>query len=78
MGLWAANLHFHGLTLAPVCHQDDVLKTHIPPRRPPFEYRFRIPADEPPGLDWYHPHVHGLHERASAGRSLRGSDRGRN
>ena len=26
----------------------------------PFEYRFRIPADEAPGLYWYHPHVHGF------------------
>jgi FtsP/CotA-like multicopper oxidase with cupredoxin domain len=25
-----------------------------------FEYRFRIPADEPPGLYWYHPHIHGF------------------
>ena len=26
----------------------------------PFEYRFRIPTDEAPGLYWYHPHVHGF------------------
>jgi FtsP/CotA-like multicopper oxidase with cupredoxin domain len=32
----------------------------IQPGDPPFEYRFTIPADEPPGLYWYHPHVHGL------------------
>ena len=54
------NLHFHGLTIPPVCHQDDVLKTAIRPGDPPFEYRFRIPADEPPGLYWYHPHIHGF------------------
>ena len=46
----ATNLHFHGLTVPPVCHQDDVLKTMIEPGDPPFEYRFQIPADEPPGL----------------------------
>jgi FtsP/CotA-like multicopper oxidase with cupredoxin domain len=56
----STNLHFHGLTIPPVCHQDDVLKTAIQPRDPPFEYRFRIPADEPPGLYWYHPHIHGF------------------
>ena len=56
----STNLHFHGLTIPPVCHQDDVLKTSISPRDPPFEYRFRIPADEPPGLYWYHPHIHGF------------------
>jgi FtsP/CotA-like multicopper oxidase with cupredoxin domain len=58
----STNLHFHGLTLPPVCHQDDVLKTSIQPANPPFEYRFRIPLDEPPGLYWYHPHVHGFSE----------------
>src|SRR5580700_5618061 len=56
----STNLHFHGLTIPPVCHQDDVLHTSIQPGDPPFEYRFRIPADEPPGLYWYHPHIHGF------------------
>src|SRR3984885_8206356 len=56
----STNLHFHGLTIPPVCHQDDVLKTAIRPGDPPFEYRFRIPEDEPPGLYWYHPHIHGF------------------
>jgi FtsP/CotA-like multicopper oxidase with cupredoxin domain len=55
----STNLHFHGLTVPPVCHQDDVLNTMIQPGDQPFEYRFRIPQDEPPGLYWYHPHVHG-------------------
>jgi FtsP/CotA-like multicopper oxidase with cupredoxin domain len=56
----STNLHFHGLTVPPVCHQDDVLKTSIQPEDPPFEYRFRIPENEPPGLYWYHPHIHGF------------------
>ena len=56
----ATNLHFHGLTVPPVCHQDDVLNTLIQPGDHPFEYRLRIPVDEPPGLYWYHPHVHGV------------------
>lgn len=56
----ATNLHFHGLTVPPKCHQDDVLNTLIPAGGRPFEYRFRIPSDEPPGLYWYHPHVHGM------------------
>jgi FtsP/CotA-like multicopper oxidase with cupredoxin domain len=54
------NLHFHGLTIPPVCHQDDVLHTSIQPGDAPFEYRFRIPENEPPGLYWYHPHIHGF------------------
>jgi FtsP/CotA-like multicopper oxidase with cupredoxin domain len=60
MDAWSTNLHFHGLNIAPVCHQDDVLHTTIAPGDPPFEYRFQIPPDEPPGVYWYHPHVHGF------------------
>jgi len=56
----STNLHFHGLTIPPTCHQDDVLHTSIQPGEAPFEYRFRIPKDEPPGLYWYHPHIHGF------------------
>ncbi len=56
----STNLHFHGLTVPAVCHQDDVLKTSIQPGDAPFEYRFKIPQDEPPGLYWYHPHIHGF------------------
>jgi FtsP/CotA-like multicopper oxidase with cupredoxin domain len=43
-----------------VCHQDEVLKTSIQPGDPAFEYRFRVPRDQPPGLYWYHPHIHGF------------------
>jgi FtsP/CotA-like multicopper oxidase with cupredoxin domain len=60
MSLTSTNLHFHGLTVPAVCHQDDVLKTSIQPGDAPFEYKFRIPQDEPPGLYWYHPHIHGF------------------
>lgn len=56
----STNLHFHGLSVPPVCHQDDVLKTMIAPGDPAFEYRFQIPPDTPPGVYWYHPHVHGF------------------
>lgn len=56
----STNLHFHGLTVPPRCHQDEVLLTSIQPRDGPFEYRFRIPENEPPGLYWYHPHIHGF------------------
>jgi FtsP/CotA-like multicopper oxidase with cupredoxin domain len=55
----STNLHFHGLTVPPLCHEDDVIRTLIQPGDPAFEYRIRIPPDEPPGLYWYHPHVHG-------------------
>jgi FtsP/CotA-like multicopper oxidase with cupredoxin domain len=56
----STNLHFHGLSVPPVCHQDDVLRTSIQPDDPVFEYRVRIPDDAAPGLYWYHPHLHGF------------------
>ena len=56
----STNLHFHGLTIPSTCHQDEVLTTSIQPQDAPFQYRFRIPANEPPGLYWYHPHIHGF------------------
>jgi FtsP/CotA-like multicopper oxidase with cupredoxin domain len=63
----SANLHFHGLTVPARCHEDEVLKTSIQPGDPPFEYRFRIPQNEPPGLYWYHPHIHGFSSRQVMG-----------
>jgi FtsP/CotA-like multicopper oxidase with cupredoxin domain len=56
----STNLHFHGLTIPPVCHQDDVMKTSVQPGDAAFEYHFRVPENEPPGLYWYHPHIHGF------------------
>lgn len=56
----ATNLHFHGLAIPATCHQDETLKTLVEPSDRPFEYRFQIPEDQPPGLYWYHPHVHGV------------------
>ena len=67
MSAVSTNLHFHGLTVPPVCHQDDVLRTSIQPTDPPFEYRFQVPASEPPGLYWYHPHIHGFSSKEVSG-----------
>ena len=60
MAATSTNMHFHGLAIPPVCHQDETLKTLIGPGDAPFEYRFRVPDDTPPGLYWYHPHAHGF------------------
>jgi FtsP/CotA-like multicopper oxidase with cupredoxin domain len=57
----STNVHFHGLNVPPVCYQDDVLDTLIQPGSE-FQYSLQIPANEPPGLYWYHPHVHGFTE----------------
>lgn len=61
MSASSTNLHFHGLDLPPSCHQDETLRTLIPPSGS-FEYRIKIPAGESPGLYWYHPHPHGFTE----------------
>jgi FtsP/CotA-like multicopper oxidase with cupredoxin domain len=53
------NVHFHGLNVPPVCHQDDVISTLIQTGQK-FGYQIQIPANEPPGLYWYHPHPHGF------------------
>jgi FtsP/CotA-like multicopper oxidase with cupredoxin domain len=58
----STNVHFHGLNVPPVCHQDDVIDTLIQPGSPGFKFDVQIPATEPPGLYWYHPHIHGFTE----------------
>jgi FtsP/CotA-like multicopper oxidase with cupredoxin domain len=58
----STNLHFHGMNIPPKCHEDETVYTLINPGEPAFPYQFQIPADEPPGLYWYHPHPHGLTE----------------
>ena len=58
----STNVHFHGLNVPPTCHQYDVINTLIQPGTSGFQYSIQIPATEPPGLYWYHPHVHGFTE----------------
>jgi len=67
MSATATNLHFHGLAVPPRCHEDEVLKTSIAAGTAPFEYRLRIPVAAPPGLYWYHPHIHGFSSRQLLG-----------
>lgn len=61
MSAAATNIHFHGLNVAPVCGQDEVVHTLVAPGQS-FDYSVQIPANEPPGLYWYHPHPHGFSE----------------
>ena len=58
----STNVHFHGLDVPPTCHQDEVIHTLIQPGEGGFEYRLKIPSNQPPGLYWYHPHPHGFSE----------------
>ena len=60
------NLHMHGFAVPPVAPQDEVLMGCADPAVGPQEcgqreitYHYQIPQDMPPGLYWYHPHVHG-------------------
>lgn len=56
----STNIHFHGLNISPVCHQDEVINTIIQNNGAPFQYSFQIPVNDPPGMYWYHPHAHGF------------------
>jgi len=62
----SVNIHYHGLNLSPVCHQDEVIQTTINTGQT-FQYKITFPNDEPPGLYWYHPHIHGMAEAAVQG-----------
>jgi hypothetical protein len=58
------NMHFHGLNVSPKAPSDDVVNVLICPvtsfvHANEYTYVLDIPADEPPGNYWYHPHPHG-------------------
>ncbi len=55
------NLHYHGLNAVPRVPQDEAIKTAIKPGEI-YTYKLKIPNDAPPGMNWYHPHVHMLSE----------------
>ena len=61
MGVNMTNIHFHGTDITPTCGQDEVVHTLVSPGQS-FDYNVIIPADEPLGLYWYHPHPHGISE----------------
>ncbi|UVJ41256.1 multicopper oxidase family protein [Arthrobacter sp. CJ23] len=52
------NLHMHGLHVSPQGNGDNVFVRVGPGST--FDYEYRLPADHPPGVYWYHPHRHGL------------------
>jgi FtsP/CotA-like multicopper oxidase with cupredoxin domain len=60
------NIHYHGTNTSPQCHGDEVIHTIINSGET-FQYSLKFPKSEPPGLYWYHPHVHGLSEGAVLG-----------
>jgi len=62
----SVNIHYHGTNTPPTCHQDEVIRTMINSGET-FQYDVQFPPDEPPGLYWYHPHIHGISEAAVLG-----------
>jgi FtsP/CotA-like multicopper oxidase with cupredoxin domain len=66
MTITSLNVHFHGTNTSPTCHSDEVIHTIINSGET-FTYSIHFPTDEPPGLYWYHPHVHGIAEAAVQG-----------
>ena len=66
MTITSVNVHYHGTNTSPQCHSDEVIHTVINSGES-FQYSVHFPADEPPGLYWYHPHLHGLAEAAVQG-----------
>jgi FtsP/CotA-like multicopper oxidase with cupredoxin domain len=62
----SVNIHFHGTNSMPACHADEVIFTTVNSGQT-FKYQVKFPLDEPPGLYWYHPHIHGQSEGAVQG-----------
>jgi len=65
MNAASVNMHFHGTNTSPACHGDDVAT--LVNSGGNFTYTLVFPTDEPSGLYWYHPHVHGIAESAVLG-----------
>lgn len=66
MTVTSVNMHFHGTNTPPRCHSDETIRTLVNSGQT-FTYALHIPKDEPPGLYWYHPHVHGISSAAVQG-----------
>lgn len=62
----SVNMHYHGTNTPPVCHEDEVIHTIINTGQT-FRYELHFPKNEPPGLYWYHPHIHGIATAAVQG-----------
>ncbi|KIS29345.1 copper oxidase [Arthrobacter sp. SPG23] len=52
------NLHVHGLHVSPEGTGDNPFVVVNPGAA--YDYEYRLPADHPPGVYWYHPHHHGM------------------
>jgi FtsP/CotA-like multicopper oxidase with cupredoxin domain len=57
LAMLISNLHTHGLQVSPSDNSDNPFLLFKPGDT--FDYEIRLPADQPAGLHWYHPHRHG-------------------
>ncbi len=55
------NLHFHGLRTSPQGHSDNMHVVVNPGET--YDYVVKIPEGQPPGLYWYHDHIHTVSEK---------------
>ena len=60
------NIHYHGTTTSPKCHQDQVIHTIINSGEK-FQYNVAFPTYSAAGLYWYHTHIHGIAEATVQG-----------
>ena len=59
------NLHFHGMQSSPLGNGDNMHIVVNPGET--FDYEIKIPKTQPPGLYWYHSHLHGIAEKQVMG-----------
>lgn len=53
---FSTNVHYHGFQVTPMGTGDNVFLNIEPGEL--YQYDFKLPADHPSGLYWYHPHFH--------------------
>lgn len=66
----AINLHFHGSHASPLGRSDNMHVVVGPGKS--FDYELKTPKSQPPGLYWYHTHIHG-HAENQIARGLSGA-----
>jgi len=64
------NFHFHGYHGSPLANGDN-MHIEVEPGRT-FEYSMNIPQNQPPGLYWYHTHIH-HHAESQINKGLSGA-----
>jgi len=64
------NFHTHGMHVSPSGIADNVMRSMEPGKT--YDIEVPIPANHPPGTNWYHPHAHGSANVQMAGGMVAG------